>query len=192
MTTTPTPISPGKWWGLRRLADDVGRFTMLAVDQRPPIKNLVSSARGTADATYDDVADVKRLLVEELGGLASAVLLDPHYAYPRAIDAVSPRQGLLLTLEDSVFEETPTGRLSGTIDDWSVDKIRRVGGDAVKVLAWYRPDADPSVNEHQQEFVAAIGSACRKYDIPFLFELLVYTRALILPTALFSARSASR
>ncbi len=175
MTSETTPISPGKWWGLRRLADDDGRFKMLAVDQRPPIKNLVASARGTNEATFDDVADVKRLLIEELGGMASAVLVDPHYAYPRGIDAVSPRQGLLLTLEDSVFEETPAGRLSSAIDDWSVDKIRRVGADAVTGLAWYRPDADQAVNEQQQEFVAAIGAACRRYDIPFLFELLVYS-----------------
>ena len=73
MTEPTTPISPGKWWGLRRLADDAGRFTMLAVDQRPPIKNLVAAARGTEHATFDDVAEVKRMLIEELG---PEVLLD--------------------------------------------------------------------------------------------------------------------
>ena len=112
--------------------------------------------------------------MEALGPHASAVLLDPHYAYPAAIELVSPSQGLLLTLEDSVFQETPEGRLSQTIDHWSVDKIKRSGGDAVKVLAWYRPDAAPHVLSHQQEFVEAIGVACRRYDIPYLFELLVY------------------
>ena len=99
-------LTPGKLWGLRRLADDQGRFKMLAVDQRPPIKNLVADARGTSQSDYEDVALVKRLLVDELGVEASVVLVDPHYAYPKAIDAVSPRQGLLLTLEDSVFEDT--------------------------------------------------------------------------------------
>lgn len=168
-------ISAGKLWGLRRLADDDGRFKMVAVDQRPPIKDLVMRARGSAAPDYDDVALVKRMLVEELSASASAMLLDPHYAYPKAIDAVSPRKGLLLTLEDSVFEETDRGRRSSEIDDWSVEKIRRVGGDAVKVLAWYRPDADPGVLEHQQEFVAEIGDECRRFDIPFLFELLVYS-----------------
>jgi tagatose 1,6-diphosphate aldolase len=166
--------TPGKLWGLRRLADDAGRFKMLAVDQRPPIKDLVNTARGTSQASYNDVADVKRLLVEELGPYSTATLLDPHYAYPSAIDAVSPRHGLLLTLEDSVFEETAKGRRSSEIDNWSVDKIRRIGADAVKVLAWYRPDADPGVNEHQKRFVARVGEACRRHDIPYLFELLVY------------------
>ncbi len=168
-------ITAGKLWGLRRLADDAGRFKMVAVDQRPPIKDLVTAARGTDTAPYDDVAMVKRLLVEELAEASSAMLLDPHFAYPRAIDAVSPRKGLLLTLEDSLFEETERGRRSSAIDDWSVEKIRRVGADAVKLLAWYRPDADPAILEHQQEFVARIGDECRAYDIPFLFELLVYS-----------------
>lgn len=168
-------ISAGKLWGLRRLADDGGRFKMVAVDQRPPIKDLVSAARGGGPASYDDVSLVKRMLVEELAPHGSAALLDPHFAYPTAIDAVPSSGGLLLTLEDSIFEETPFGRKSRSIDDWSVDKIKRVGADAVKVLAWYRPDASDEVNEHQQEFVAAIGDACRRYDIPFLFELLVYS-----------------
>lgn len=167
-------MSPGKTWGLRRLADETGRFKMLAVDQRPPIKDLVTAARGGRSATYEDVGAIKRLLVETLSPQASAVLLDPHYAYPAAIDVVSPRSGLLLTLEDSVFEETDRGRLSREIDDWNVDKIRRIGADAVKVLAWYRPDAEPGVVEHQKEFVARIGEQCRVFDIPFLFELLVY------------------
>ena len=168
-------LSAGKLWGLRRLSDEQGRFKMVAVDQRPPIKDLVMRARGSSTADFEDVALVKRLLVEELSTGASAVLLDPHFAYPKAIDAVSPRQGLLLTLEDSVFIETPQGRMSSEIDDWSVEKIKRSGADAVKVLAWYRPDASREVNEHQQQFVASIGAECKRYDIPFLFELLVYS-----------------
>jgi tagatose 1,6-diphosphate aldolase len=168
-------MSAGKQWGLRRLADDKGLFRMVAVDQRPPIKDLVARARGDGPATYEDVSSVKRLLVEELAPHGSAVLLDPHFAYPTAIDVVPASGGLLLTLEDSVFEETPSGRRSSSIDNWSVDKIKRVGADAVKVLAWYRPDAADEVNEHQQQFVASIGEACRRYDIPFLFELLVYS-----------------
>lgn len=167
-------MQPGKLRGLRRLADESGRFKMLAVDQRPPIKQLIMDKRGVSEAAYDDVATFKALLVETLGPHASAVLLDPHYAYPAAIQLTSPHQGVLVTLEDSLFDDTPGGRLSSEIDDWSVEKIKRAGGDAVKVLAWYRPDAEPAVLEHQQEFVERIGTACLRYDIPYVFELLVY------------------
>lgn len=49
-----------------------------------------------------------------------------------------------------------------------------MGGDAVKVLAWYRPDADKAVNPHQKRFVQEIGQDCARYDIPYVPELLVY------------------
>ncbi len=172
-----TTLSPGKLWGMRRMADAHGRFKMVAVDQRPPIKNPIKAARGLPEAPYDDVAGFKLMLVEELQQGASAMLLDPHFALPRGLSVMSPAKGLIVTLEDSLFRETPGGRLSSEIDDWSVEKIKRSGGDAVKVLAWYRPDADLSVNLAQQDFTQRIGEACARHDIPFLFELLVYPLA---------------
>ena len=170
-------LSAGKYRGLSRLADRGGRFKMVAVDQRPPIENPIRAVRGTDRAPWDDVAGFKRMLVEELQAQASAMLLDPHYAYPASIRVLDPRLGLILTLEDSVFEEVPGGRLSRTISDWSVEKIKRAGGDAVKVLAWYRPDADPEIVRRQQDFTKTIGDACARFDVPFVFELLIYPLA---------------
>lgn len=169
-----TVISPGKLLGLRRLADDGGRFKMLAVDQRPPIENLVKARRGTEEADFGDVSRVKLALIEVLAPHSSAVLLDPQYVFPTAIPLLPRATGLLLTLEYDRFNESPAGRRSSPIPDWSVAKIRAAGGDAVKVLAWYRPDAAEEIREHQQHFVAEIGHQCGRHDIPFVFELLLY------------------
>ncbi|CAN1538156.1 LacD Tagatose-1,6-bisphosphate aldolase [Rhabdaerophilaceae bacterium] len=166
-------LSAGKLRGLRRMADATGRFKMTAVDQRPPIINPIAAAHG-GNAPWDAVARFKTLLVAELQGQSTAMLLDPNYAYPMAEPTLDPRLGLIMTLEDSVFKETDLGRLSSEIDGWSVAKIKRAGADAVKVLAWYRPDAPASVNNHQRDFTKRIGEACARHDIPFLFELLVY------------------
>ncbi|MDB6177289.1 tagatose 1,6-diphosphate aldolase [Paracoccus sp. Z330] len=167
-------LSAGKLWGMRRMADSNGLFKMTAVDQRPPIKSAIAKHHGTAEAPFDDVAGFKKLLIETLQDKSTALLLDPHFAIPRGLPAMSPTKGLVVTLEDSIFEDSGMGRKSSEIDDWSVGKIKRMGGDAVKVLAWYRPDADPEINEHQKEFTRRIGEACARYDIPFLFELLVF------------------
>lgn len=169
-----TELSAGKLWGMRRLADAGGRFKMLAVDQRPPITNPIRAARGTEEAPYEDVAGFKLMLIDQLQEDASAVLLDPHYALPRGLSLLSPANGMIVTLEDSNFRETRGGRLSTEIGDWSVEKIKRVGGDAVKVLAWYRPDADAEICRAQEDFARRVGEACHRFDIPFLFELLVY------------------
>jgi tagatose 1,6-diphosphate aldolase len=167
-------ITAGKLWGLRRLADPAGRFKMTAVDQRPPIMNPIKAKLGLDDAPYDDVAAVKALLTRTLAAESSAMLVDPIWAFPEAWPDLRPDRGLLVTLEDHQFDDGPGGRKSSAIANWTVPQIKRMGADGVKVLAWYRPDAAPDVRRHQQAFVRAIGHACKRYDIPFLFELLVY------------------
>jgi len=170
-------LSPGKQWGLRRMADERGVFKMTAVDQRPPIKGPIADHLGVSEAPWEEVAKFKGMLVDTLQSPSTAMLLDPHYAIPYGLDMLSPTKGLVVTLEDSLFSETDNGRLSTDIDDWSVGKIKRMGGDAVKVLAWYRPDAGGRAVQAQKDYVKRIGEECARFDIPFLFELLVYPLA---------------
>ncbi len=170
-------LTAGKLWGLRRMADENGIFKMTAVDQRPPIKGPIAAHLGLDEAPWEEVARFKGLLVKTLQAQSTAMLLDPHYAIPYSMNQLSPTRGLIVTLEDSLFEESDGGRLSSNIDDWSVAKIKRMGGDAVKVLAWYRPDAGDDVLRAQHDYVKRIGEDCARYDIPFLLELLVYPLA---------------
>jgi tagatose 1,6-diphosphate aldolase len=168
--------SIGKARGLSRLVNPAGQFTMVALDQRPPIAAAIAKARGVgiADVAFAEVVAAKRLLVKALAQDASSMLLDPNFALPAAVDILPSSVGLIVTLEDHRFEETATGRRSKAIADWSVEKIRRIGGDGVKVLAWYRPDASADVVAHQQAFVRAVGEDCARHDIPYILELLVY------------------
>lgn len=167
-------LSAGKFRGFQRLADGSGRFKMVAIDQRTPLFGLISQKRGTSEAPYEDVALVKERLAERLSPKASAMLLDPLYAFPRALPLLHPGPGLVLSLEHSVVRETDQGRWSSNIPGWSVDKIRRAGADAVKVLVWYRHDAPEALRAHQQAFVRAAGEACARADIVHLLEILVY------------------
>ena len=166
----------GKNRGLARLADADGHFRMVALDQRPPLFDAIAQAKGIArdQVEYADVTSAKRLLVENLAPHCSSMLFDPNFAVPAAIDLLPARCGLIMTLEEHRVEETPGGRKSRAIANWSVEKIRAIGGDAVKVLAWYRPDADAAINAHQKRFVREIGQDCARYDIPYVLELLVY------------------
>ena len=167
-------LSPGKFLGMKRLSDQNGIFKMTAVDQRPPIKKPIADYLNLPEAPWKEVAKFKRMLIENLQSDSSALLLDPHYAIPFSMDSFDAKKGLVVTLEDSVFQETKQGRISSSIDNWTVAKIKRMGADAVKVLAWYRPDAGQDVLVAQKDYVQKVGEECVKHDILFLFELLVY------------------
>ncbi|MBD8664264.1 tagatose 1,6-diphosphate aldolase [Rhizobium sp. CFBP 8752] len=169
-------LTLGKTRGLARLANNEGHFCMVALDQRPPLFEAIAAARkiDKSQVPFSDVITAKRLLVENLSPHCSSMLFDPNYAIPAAIDVLPADCGLIVTLEDHRTEETEGGRKTKSIADWSVEKIRRLGGDAVKVLVWYRPDASAEVIEHQKAYVRQIGDDCRRYDIPYVLELLVF------------------
>lgn len=176
-TIPPWPLAAwGKHWGLRRLADAQGLFSMVAIDQRPPIVQRVASARGIApDAVgFDDIVQVKALLAEVLASQASAPQIDPDFCLPAATPYLRPDRGLLITLEEHRYDAAPDGRRSRLIPNWSVAQILRLGADAVKLLAWYRPDASEAVQAHQQGLVRAVCQACVEHNIAFVFELLVH------------------
>ena len=161
----------GKLIHIKKLCNNLSHLQMLAIDQRPPIFNLIKDRKKRY--TYKDVVDFKKNISLKLSQHSTAILMDPVYSLPNLIPS-SKSKGLIITLEDHDFIEKGKGRYSKNIKNWTVEKIKRIGGDAVKVLAWYRPDADQKSIEHQKEYIETIGKQCEKYDIPFLLELLVY------------------
>lgn len=167
-------LSAGKYWSLRRLADENGYFKMTAVDQRPGVEALVASRRPDGRSTYEDVGAIKELLIQELSPHSSALLVDPGYAFPYGYRSLDPKKGLLVTAEQWDCEEDAGGRRTLLYPGWSVEKIKRMGADGVKLMLWYRPDASAETLAHQQALVEAVGAACRQHDIAFLLEPLVY------------------
>jgi tagatose 1,6-diphosphate aldolase len=171
-------LAPGKLRALTRLADRDGFFRMVAVDQRPPIQRKIRETLGDAALTWERMGEVKATLLRALQPHASAMLLDPGYAYPFAFRDLDPAKGLLITLERFEFDEAEGGgRITRAYPGWTPAAIKRLGADGVKLMLFYRPDAPASVNERQHEFVRQVGEACRKAEIAFLLEPLVYPLA---------------
>lgn len=169
-------ISAGKLRGLKRIADEEGRFRMMAIDQRGSLKRALSGIL-SREVAYQDLAAIKRAIVKVLSPWSSGTLIDPVYGYPEALKYLPKDVGLLITLEETGAEKAgPTGleRKSRLIAGWDVPKTKRLGADAAKLLIYYRGDASPDVVEHQRRIVREVGEACVRNDIPYVLELVGY------------------
>ena len=164
--------SLGKYLHIKKLCSKNNHLQMLAVDQRPPIFNIIKKAK-KGIFTYKDVVECKNLISSNLSEFTTATLMDPYYSVPNLLHK-NQSKGLIITLEDHQFKEKEKGRFSHNIKNWSVEKIKKMGGDAVKVLAWYRPDSNKESIIHQKKYIEKIGQECERFSIPFLLELLVY------------------
>ena len=171
-------LSLGKKWGLRRLADENGHFRMASLDQRPPIEQPIAAKLGCQEAPYDEVVKFKRLIIESFQDHCSAMLLDPIFALPGCVDALSARKGLFVSLEDHFPQVADGGaKQCAALQDWDVARIKKAGGEAVKFLIFYHPQAPAEICRHNQQLARAVGQACADSDIPYVLELLSYPLA---------------
>lgn len=167
----------GKIRGLSQLATARGVFSILACDQRGNMIRMLQQA-GNPNPTYEDIVKVKLDIVGALSPLASGALLDAEYGAGTAIAhrALDGRCGLVVAVEETGYQESEGDRLSRVLPGWSVEKIKRMGASAVKLLIYYNPNRRRAA-ERQEQLVAAIAADCRRYDIPFMLETLVYPTA---------------
>lgn len=169
-------LTPGKWRGLKILADDEGKFRMMAIDQRGSLKKALAKALGISpeEVTDEDIVKAKIMITKVLSPYASAVLTDPIYGFPYTFEYIPRDVGILLAYEKTGYEKAQGGRKTALLSDWSGEKIKRSGANAIKLLLYYRPDGDPEVVKYQQDIVRKVGEEARKYDIPFLLEPVGY------------------
>jgi tagatose 1,6-diphosphate aldolase len=128
------------------------------------------------EPTYEEIVDAKLDLMRNMAPAASGVLIDAYYGAWSAIasEAIPPRTGLLVRYEMSNSPRNKVGApLAAVEPGWSVAKIKRMGADAVKLLAQFEP-TEPSSAEHQFQLVEHVHDECRRHDILLLLETVSF------------------
>jgi len=163
-------LSIGKIRGLQQITNPDGIFTMCAMDHRGSLRNMIDE-ENPEEVSYKEMVDYKLELCSSLAKCASAVLLDPVFGAAQCIShSVLPKNtGLLVSIEASGYSGENERRLTELLDGWSVEKIKRMGASAVKILVYYRPDLEQLARK-QLNTVNMVASECIKFDIPFLVE----------------------
>jgi tagatose 1,6-diphosphate aldolase len=167
--------SEGKLRRLKALANERGVIAAAAMDQRGSLQKSLALARGVdpKDITPGMMSEFKVIVSKVLTPHASAILLDPEFGLEAAA-ARSKNAGLLLAYELSGYDNTQPGRLPDLLPHVSVKRIVDWGADAVKILIYYTPHEEASINDIKHAFIERIGAECETYEIPFFLEFVGY------------------
>jgi tagatose 1,6-diphosphate aldolase len=168
-------LSEGKLKRMKALSNDRGVISAAAMDQRGSLQKSLAAARGvdTKEITPEMMSEFKVAVTRVLTPHASAILLDPEFGLDAA-RARSRNAGLLLAYELSGYDNTRPGRLPDLLPHVSAKRILDWGADAVKILIYYTPYDDVSINDVKHAFIERIGAECETYQIPFFLEFVGY------------------
>jgi tagatose 1,6-diphosphate aldolase len=173
-------LTPGKLRGLQRISNPNGTLTMLALDQNSSMIDMAAKALKAKgqdrEPTYEEVVEAKLDMMRNMASAASGVLIDGYYGAWSAIasGAIPPSKGLLVRVERSGGPKNKVGAPMGAIEPgWSVEKIKLMGADAVKLLAPFEP-TEPISCEHQFQLIEHVYNECRKHDILLLLETVAF------------------
>src|SRR3712207_5612679 len=163
-------LTPGKLRGLQRISNPNGTLTMVACDQNSSMIDLAQKglkAKGQdREPSYEEIVEAKLDLVRHMAPAASGILIDAYYGVWPAIatGAIPPEKGLIVRVEKSGGAKNQFGGPMGEVEPGlSVEKIKLMGVDVVKLLAPYEPTEVIS-GEHQFALITKIYEDCKKFD----------------------------
>lgn len=164
------PITIGKLRGLQQISSQRGTITALALDHRQNLRK--------ANPAFMNDQELSRFKLDVTSALASeatAVLLDPEVSAAQAIaqSAIPGKVGLVVALESTGYTGDATARQAQIIPGWSIEKAKRMGASAVKLLVYYHPDAGTA--GEIEDFTSGIAEDCIKHDLLLMLEPLSYS-----------------
>ena len=164
------PISIGKLRGLQQISSARGTLTTLALDHRQNLRKANPAFVDNEELSRFKI-DVTSILAEK----ATAVLLDPEVSAAQAIvqRAIPKDVGLVVALESTGYTGEVTARYAQIIPGWSVEKAKRMGANAIKLLIYYHPDS--SIAHEIEDFMSKVAEDCQKYDLVLMLEPLSYS-----------------
>ncbi len=160
---------------LNRVAGERGVIAAAAMDQRGSLKKAIAQHKGIDknDVTDQMMQEFKTAVSRVLTPHASAILLDPQWGMP-AMRARSSNAGLLVSYEESGYDQTGPGRIPALLKGYDVPKLIELGADAIKILMYYTPFEKSEINDKKHEWIRGIGEECDQNDIPFFLECICY------------------
>lgn len=163
-------LSIGKLRGLQQISSSRGTFTALALDHRQNLRKA-----NPAFVNDEELSRFKLDVTAALASEATAVLLDPEVSAAQAIAAraIPKNVGLVVAVESTGYTGDAMARRAQIIPGWSVEKAKRMGASAIKLLVYYHPDSSSA--KVIEDFTSEVAEDCMKQDLILMLEPLSYS-----------------
>ena len=163
--------------GLARMSTPDGAILVVAADQRASMRAVMSADPAIAGRiTDDELRAAKADLAAVLGGAVPAILFDSQVGLPAVIDdgSLPATCAAVVGLDASGFETDADGlRHTAYVPGMTPARARRIGGDAVKMLDYLRPDRQTAGSPAGRR-LSALWADCQAEGLPLVVELLPY------------------
>ncbi|MFL6055498.1 MAG: hypothetical protein ACJ72W_21750 [Actinoallomurus sp.] len=147
------------------LARPTGTFAMVAMDQRESLRTMLDEQGHPAE--HDALTAFKLTVAAALAPLASAFLIDRHYAYERLVREGLVERGLILAAD--ALHQRPGGPVDDTEldDDVDPDQARSDGVVALKLLVMWKRDGE---EERRVQTAHRFVEVCRQAGLLSVLE----------------------
>jgi len=164
----------GKYRHFIQTSTPAGHIAILAIDHRANLHQMLNQSAG-AILSNEEFTDFKTLLMQHVLPPASGLLCDPASSIGVGIAQrlIAGHQGIIAPIELTNYDLHPSQRDMDWIPNWSIAKLKRIGGAGVKMLLPYHPKSDTA--DHKRTIVADIIRQCAEHDIPYYLEPIVHS-----------------
>jgi tagatose 1,6-diphosphate aldolase len=165
--------SLGKIRSLTRISTADGFIATLAIDH--PENYLALLDPDWRRVTSAEVTRSKLELIAAAAPHASALLVDPLWSMAQGIvTGVIPGDvGIITGIESLSYQpDGGFGTKTAVREHWTVEKIKTLGADGVKMVVWWRPDAADA--DDIRRTVEGLVADCEQHQIPLIVEPLWY------------------
>lgn len=148
---------------------DKNKFFSLAIDQGTSLKNLIKEKK--KDFKENDYFYFKKQVILNLSSEVSSILFDYDTFQS---DEIYHKLNVpkIIAYEDDAYNIDDIDKITNLPKkniDQHIDKFS-----AIKFFMYFNPDSISEINNKKIDLVLNVSSICKKFNIPFLFEPLLY------------------
>jgi tagatose 1,6-diphosphate aldolase len=148
---------------LSKLQTSNGYIEIAAFDHRDSLTKYIPEEK---------ISEFKTLCVEVFADSSTAILVDPEYGKD-AIDLSNKlKVAGIFSRELSGYTDTPQGRNTELYQEYTSEKLKDMGAEAIKLLIYYNHQAANA--EYQRNVVKKVKEETDKINLPLLVEIITY------------------